>query len=439
MDSLPPDPACLPFSPLEEEVLRLRCYEPPVTFWAMLGQVLRGGSLREAVAEVRAAHQGGADTLPSASTGSYSDARARLPLQAIEQAHERVLGKMVARSALVEGHRILAVDATSVQLPDTAANQAAFPQPSNQKEGCGFPVMQVVGLFDLDTSAMVKVAESPLCVDEGGLFQVELMDSLQAGDILLGDRHYCTYYHVGKLLAKGADALFRLHGSRSWPKGLKGDDVTPEWTRPAFGRQPEHISREDWESLPERLSVRYVRFRVNVPGYRTREVRLATTLRTLPAATLAKLYHARWHIELGFDDLKTTLGMDFVEAKSPSMAWKMVLMFLVAHNLVRALILEATHLPQAPEARRLSFEGTLDALHRFAPAITAASPTQGRRLHTRMLETIAKDALPERPERIEPRVRKRRPKAYPLMTRPRAQLRREIRERFDQHDLSNAA
>jgi len=415
------------------------CYSAPVTFWAMLGQVLRGGSLREAVAEVRAAHPGGAQTLPSASTGTYSDARARLPSQAIEQAHERVLGKMVARSALLEGHRILAVDATSVQLPDTAANQAAFPQPSNQQEGCGFPVMQVVALFDLDTSAMVKLAGSPLRVDEGGLFQVDLMETLQSGDILLGDRHYCTYYHVAKLLAKGADTLFRLHGSRSWPKGRKGDDLIVEWTRPPFGPQPEHISREDWESLPERLTVRYVRFRVNLPGYRTREVRLATTLRTLPAATLAKLYHARWHIELGFDDFKTTLGMDFVEAKSPAMAWKMVLMFLLAHNLIRALILQTAHLPQAPEARRLSFKGTLDALHRFAPRITAASRTQARHLHTRMLETIAKDPLPERPQRIEPRVRKRRPKNYPLMTRPRAQLRNEIRERFNQQNLSNAA
>lgn len=415
------------------------CYSAPVTFWAMLGQVLRGGSLREAVAEVRAAHRGSAQSLPSASTGAYSDARGRLPLGAIEQAHERVLTKMMAPSALLPGHRILAVDATSVQLPDTAANQAAFPQPSNQKEGCGFPVMQVVALFDVDTSAMVKLAGSPLRVDEGGLFQVELMEGLQAGDILLGDRHYCTYYHVAKLLAKGADALFRLHGSRAWPKGLKGNDLTVEWTRPAFGRQPEHISREDWESLPERLSIRYVRFEVSRAGYRTREVRLATTLKSVPATTLAKLYHARWHIELGFDDFKTTLGMDFVDAKSPAMAWKMILMFLLAHNLVRALILQASHLPQAPEARRLSFKGTLDALHRFAPEIAAASPTQGRCLHTRMLETIAKDPLPERPERIEARVRKRRPKNYPLMTRPRAQLRQEILERFNQQNLSNAA
>src|SRR5690606_9222685 len=155
-----------------------------------------------------------------------------------------------------------------------------------------------------------------LHVDEGGLFQVELMGALKADDILLGDRHYCTYYHVAKRLAKQADGLFRLHGSRRWPKDLQGDDVTVHWPRPPFGRQPEHISREDWESLPESLCIRYVRFRVSIPGYRTREVRLATTLMNLPLCTLARLYHARWNIELGFDDFKTTLGMDLIDAKS---------------------------------------------------------------------------------------------------------------------------
>jgi len=422
-----------------EEGSRDRIYTAAVTFWAMLGQVLRGGALRDGVAEVRASHRGSDSTLPSAKTGSYSDARARLPLEAITQVHERVLAKMIAPSTLLEGRRILAVDATSVQLADTSANQASFPQPSNQAQGCGFPVMQVVALFDLDTSAMVKLAHSPLRVDEAGLFQVELMNRLRENDILLGDRYYGTYYHIAKLQAQSADGLFRLHGSRHWPKGTKGDDVIVQWSRPPFGRMPEHISREDWESLPESLTVRYVRFRVSVPGYRTGEVKLATTLLTLPATTLARLYHARWNIELGFDDFKTTLGMDFVDAKSPRMAWKMVMMFLIVHNLLRTLILHAAHLPGAPPARQLSFKGTLDVIQRFAPEMAAAGKTRARQLHARMLETIATDALPQRPQRIEPRVRKRRPKGFPLMTRTRDFLRDEIRLRFSQRPLSNLA
>ena len=225
-----------------EEGSRDRIYTAAVTFWAMLGQVLRGGALRDGVAEVRASHRGSDSTLPSAKTGSYSDARARLPLEAITQVHERVLAKMIAPSTLLEGRRILAVDATSVQLADTSANQASFPQPSNQAQGCGFPVMQVVALFDLDTSAMVKLAHSPLRVDEAGLFQVELMNRLKENDILLGDRYYGTYYHIAKLQAQSADGLFRLHGSRHWPKGTKGDDVIVQWSRPPFGRS-ETISK----------------------------------------------------------------------------------------------------------------------------------------------------------------------------------------------------
>lgn len=405
---------------------RERLYPAAVTFWAMLGQVLRGGSLRDAVVEMRASQGPSGEAPPAVNTSSYAEARARLPLRAIEEAHRRVHDKMIAPSPWLEGRRLIAVDGTSVQLPDTARNQEDFPQPSCQKPGCGFPVMQLVGLFDLDTAAVVEMARSPLYVDEAGLFETELMQHLGEGDILLGDRHFCSYFLYAKLSLQGTDTLCRLNHSRDWPEGVKGDDVTVRWTRPDTGQRPPHLEIEEWKALPGALTVRYVRFRISNPGYRTREVRLATTLLHLPLSELAKLYHARWGIELCFDDLKTTMEMEFVDAKSPAMAWKMVCMHLLAHNLIRSLMLQAARLPGAAAPKRLSFKGTLDTALRFAPALAAAGVRQLAQLHQRLLATIALDAVPYRPERIEPRLRKRRPKNHQLMTRPRAKWREEI-------------
>ena len=402
---------------------RKRVYTPAVTFGAMLGQCLRGGSLREAVAEVSADRLRQGLSAPSPQTSSYSEARARLPLRCIHRAHQHLLSKAPPGEVLVEGMRVLAVDGTGVQLADTASNQDHFPQPSNQAPGCGFPVMHLVGLFELDRGLMLDLAHGPLGAGESGLFQTELMPQLGAGDLLVADRGFCSFYHGAALRAQGAHLLARLHGKRDWPQAADGNDVRVTWTRPRRCDLPSHLTDEECAALPDELEVRYVRYRLEAPGEHARTVVIATTHFELSVAQIAALYHRRWSIELSFDDLKTTLGMDFVDAQSPTMAWKLVLVYQIVHNLLRLLLLQAAQLPGAPPSHRLSFKGALDRLRHCLIAMTAATSSVRRRLYGGLLAAIALDRLPHRPGRQEPRVLKRRPKHFPKMNRPRKALR----------------
>ena len=400
---------------------RNRIFTPAVTLWAMLSQALRGGSLRDALSEVSSGFSLRGETAPSVSTGSYSDARQRLRLQTIEKVDRAVKDRLWTTTALVPGTRVLGVDATSVQLPDTPINQDHFPQPSNQAPGCGFPVMQLVALVDLDTGVLEQVTHSPLNVNEGGLFETELLPTMRAKDLLVGDRAYGSYLHAACMQARGVDWLTRLNNARQWPKNARGNDVTVEWKRPARKDMPPHVSDEQWAALPQTLTVRYVRYKVESPGSRTREVIVVTSRFDLRIEDITRIYHARWDVELSFKDLKTTMGMEFVNTQSPAMAWKVVRVYLLAYNLLRALMLEASRLPGAAPLKRLSFKGTLDRLLSTGASLSRASASMARRLRSDMLAGIALDAVPDRPDRLEPRVVKRRQKHYSKMTRPRHQ------------------
>ena len=412
-----------------------------MTFWGMLGQVFRGGSLRAAVREIQAsvcAADGERDL--SNSTGSYSDARQRLPQHSVDAVHRRVCEKMMSAGGFAGGRRVMVVDGTSVQLEDTAANQEEYPQPAGQEPGCGFPVMQIVALFNLDSAALEHFSFSPHTADEGSMFDVELMEHLQAGDVLLGDRLYGSYLHFAALPARGVDVLTQLHGSRGWPKGMRGDDGTVQWRRPAPSARPPHVTQEEREALPATITVRYVRYGIDIAGFRTRHIMVATTLLEAPAKELAQLYLRRWDIELCFDDIKTTMAMDFIRAESPAMAVKMLTLYAIAYNLVRLLMQQAVRTTGSPTARvssmRLSFKGALDATLRFAAEMAQVPRKRWRSLREKLFRTIATDSLRRRGQRFEPRVVKRRPKPFPLMTRPRAVLKQQILSNHALHQAS---
>ncbi len=405
---------------------RDRIYPADVTFWAMLGQAFRNGSLRDGVREVQASSSAQDSSAEVGdSTSSYSDARKRLLQSSVDAVNQRVCENLMPSQELLGGRRIMVVDATSVQLEDTEVNQDAYPQPPNQKEGCGFPVMQLVGLFNLAGATLDKISDSPCNANEGSMFDVDLIKYLHEGDVLLADRAYCSYFHFSDLARRGIDIVMRLHGSRQWPKGVKGDDVRVEWHRPEPSRRPEHIDEQEWLSLPETITVRYVRYRIQRRGFRTREVMLVTTLEDTSVEELAQTYHHRWQIELCFDDIKTTMGIDLVKAKSPEMALKVLTTYLIAYNLIRWLMQQAMR-ATGVDYRRLSFKGALDSMLRFTTQMCHAPRKMFGTLHQKLFETIVHDVLIERPERFEPRVRKRRPKNYPLMTRPRVVLKAEI-------------
>ncbi len=399
---------------------RRRVYDRVTTFWAFLGQIFRDGSLRDAVHEVQAMRARLGWEAVSMDTSAYSQARQRLPEKTLEEVHQRILDA-IPQTPGWNDRRVLAVDGTGVRLADTAANQAAFPQPSNQAEGCGFPVMQLVGLYDLSSGAMLRVVESPLNVHEAPLLETSLIHEIGAGDVLVGDRAYCSYGIFALLKARGADAVMRLHQARKKPKG-EGSEWTVQWKRPSFAQAPEHLSREEWEALPETLTVRYIRKKIVEPGYRPKEIIVATTLLESPAEELLDLHLRRWEMELSLRDLKTSMGMEILRGLTPAMAYKEMRMYLIAHNLLRWLIFASGALTGRAR-RRISFKGTLDALHSHGPELLAASPAKRRSLRLRLLLLMAADPVPHRPGREEPRAVKSRPKPYQRLTRPRHQMR----------------
>jgi hypothetical protein len=406
---------------------RKRVYTPAVTFWLMLGQVFRGGSLRAAVLELQAFFAASGVDFPDTkgSSGSYSDARKRLEESELGKINERVCAKMPAAGDLLGGRRIMVVDGTGVQIEDTVRNQDWFPQPSEQKHGCGFPVVQLLGLMNLESGALEHFCHSPLNAHEGRLFECELASKLRRGDVLVADRGFSSFLQFAQLAQRGVDALMRLHSSRAWPKEIKGDEGFVRWKRPPLSQCPDDITEEEWEKLPASITVRYVRRIVRRNGFRDQQLIVATTLTQAPVGEILHVYERRWEIELSFDDIKTTMGMDFVAAKSPLSALKMITVHLIAYNLVRLQMLRAGR-ACGVAVRRISFKGALDAVSAFAAQMHSRTAAKLRLLSGKLLEAIGADLLPLRPFRIEPRVRKRRPKPFPFMTRPRQELRDEI-------------
>ena len=406
---------------------RNRFYSPVVTFWAMLGQAFRESSLRDAVREVQAAFasskHGGVDV--ENSTGSYSDARKRMPQQCLDQINERICSKMPASGSLLQGRRIMVVDATGVQLEDTPANQESYPQPSGQAQGCGFPVVQLVGLMNLASGALEHVSNSPITAHEGSIFDVELFDKLVEGDILCADRGFCSYLHFAISKAKGVDVIMRLNSARPWPKGIQGEDVRIEWNRPCLSQMPEHISEEEWNSLPDSICVRYIRKTIRRKGFRDQSITVATTLMEDENCEILEVYMRRWDIELCFDNIKTSMGMESVRAKSPAMALKVITMHIIAYNLTREMILRSAK-STGRTIERVSFKGAMDSILRFASEMHNCSAQAIKQLLEKLYHSISLDIVPDRPNRIEPRVRKRRPKPFPLMTKSRLVLKAEI-------------
>ncbi len=412
---------------------RERCLPARVTFWAFMAQVLSPGmGCREVVSKVEAWWRW-AQINPgrSLSASAYSQARLRLDKQGLEVIAAQVAHVLdrntLTREKWLHGRRVKIIDGTTVSMPDTPENQAVWRQPSSQKSGCGFPLMKLTGLFSLGSGALLDHATSNEHVHESQLFR-QMWPRLSRGDVLLGDRGFCSYTTLATLVGRGIDGVFRLHQARNidFRQGtrLGHDDRLVHWTKPA--KAPAGFSDEEFAALPETLPVRLVRLVVASPGFRTRSVVVATTLtdpEAYPAAAIRALYGQRWNVELHFHQIKTLMALDVLRCKSPEMIEKELIIHLIAYNLVRVLMQRSAHLHRVP-LDRISFKATLDTSRHFADVIHAAAktPRKQQALVDEMLAKIASDLIPERPDRSEPRVKKRRPKNYQLLTKPRAQM-----------------
>jgi len=357
---------------------------------------------------------------------AYIQARHRLPRERLEQAlaaTAQAARRRVGPTGGLQGRSVIVVDGSTTQLADTRKNQQRYPQPAAQKPGCGFPMLKLAVLFCLHSGAVLSVVWGSLHNHDLRLFR-QLWDQLKAGDLLLGDRAYGEYTTLAALPIRGVDVVARLHQKRKVDfrkaRRLAKNDGCFVWSK--SDQQSPILSATEWAALPAQITVRLIRFTATIRGCRARHITLVTTLlepAAYPAAELAALYARRWRLELCLRDLKTTLGMEQLRCKSPDMAEKELLAYLVAHNLIRCVMAQAVA-QHAVDLERISFKGTLDALRQYSAAIARARNRKMRRqLWDDLLLNLARDLLPLRPNRQEPRAVKRRPKAYPVLNQPR--------------------
>lgn len=407
---------------------RERVYSLRRTFWGFLYQALNPSCpCREIVRQIQALfslqNHGSVDE----GTGAYCQARLRLPLDILARIRHAVAARadklLPDLQQLWHGLRPKVIDGTTVTMPDTPKNQREYPQSRSQKPGCGFPLMKIVGIFSLTSGVLLDYQKGNKHRHELALLY-KLLDHFKPRDLAIADRGFCNFVLIAVLLLRGVGSLFRLHQSRhiDWRKGkrLGKNDRLFTWSKPL--NKPPYLPHCLWKRLPGELAVRVLRFQLKVPGFRPQSVTLVTTLsdaEAYPAQELAQLYARRWKIELWFRDIKTSMGMEVLRCQSPKMVHKELEMFLIAYNLIRSLMTEASALHEVP-LDRISFKGTVDATRQYSIAIAQArSKKKQRELVYELLAVLAKDELPARPGRREPRAVKRRPKPFPLLNRHR--------------------
>src|SRR5579875_1561985 len=316
-------------------------------------------------------------------------------------------------------------------MPDTPANQKAFPQHTAQKPGIGFPIARLVVLFSL---AMGTVLDAALGRYQGkrsgktALFH-GLHEEVEAGDLVLVDRGFSSFWELALVRQRDAHLVSRLHLCRRTDfrtgRRLRREDHVVEWAKPG---RPEWMDEPTYATLPARLAVRELRVRVRVAGFRVRVLVVVTTLLDageMPRADIALLYRMRWHAKLDLRALKQTLQMDVLRCQSPEMVRKEVWAHLLAYNLLCGLMvqsaLEAGLLPL-----QVSFKGTLQLVQTFAVVLWTAEVEELAEIMRRLREAIREHRVGNRTNRCEPRARKRRVKHYPLLNESRQQARARL-------------
>jgi hypothetical protein len=415
---------------------RRRTLTPVVTTFLFLRQVLEGNTACAHL--VRLSHL---DFTESA----YCKARGRLPFGFLHALQNAVTGRCVSGEPLRpeerwHGHDVYFLDGSSFSMPDTPELQAEFGQPGGQAPGCGFPTAHLLVCCEAGTGYLRRVLAAPLRTHD--LAQAALMHrDLPPGAVVAGDRAFGSYAHLALCRQRGLHGLFRAHqrtiidfrpGRPYAPPGMparaaKGlprsrfvrrlgkDDHLVEYFKPR--ERPDWMTPEQYAALPDALVVRELRYRIRVPGRRTKEVTLVTTLvsrRRYSRRALAQLYGLRWTVETNLKHLKETLGLGVLRCQTLVGVMKELTMFVTVYNLVRR-VMRAAGRQQGVPCERISF---VDAL-RWLKEARAGD------------ELPRLKVVPERPGRAEPRVRKRRPKQFPLMTKPRHKSRQALMDECD--------
>jgi hypothetical protein len=421
-----------------------RVFSPVVTLWVFLGQALAADQSCRAAAARLIAHRASRGQKPcSCKTGAYCQARKRLPerfFSAVARLVGRNLDERVDRRWLWKGRRVCLFDGTTVSMPDTPWNRAEYPLAYNQVPGTSFAIARVGAVISLSSGAILDLG---VCRYAGkGQGEVSLLrrlwDVLRPGDVLLGDRLMSGW--VGMLLLKqrGVDTVSRLsaHRRADFRRGrcLGKDDHVVQWKKPTSIRS---VDRRTYNSLPDSITVREARFRVEQPGFRTRSVVVVTTLLDPEQASredLASLYRARWNNELDLRSIKVTLQMSMLRCKTPDLVRKEIWTHALAYNLIRTVMAQAAAGEGVPP-RSISFKATLQVLEAFRPLIAYQAhrgANHRAELYGQLLRAIAVHRVADRPDRFEPRMAKRGPRRFDCLTRPRAEIKRRMLNRVSE-------
>jgi hypothetical protein len=414
-------------------------YSTAVMVWSFLGQVLRDGkeaSCQAAVARVVVDREQRGATVPTSDTGDYCRARNKLSEAALRDISVEVAAEVQEQAPdewLWKGRHAKLIDGFTFTMPDTPENQAEYPSPKTQKKGVGLPIARAVAILSLATGCVMDLAVGPYSGKETGETALlrQLFGSFRAGDVAVMDRYYCSFMMIAMLLGRNVDACTRMHQRRhvDFRRGrrLGKYDHIIVWTRPV---RPKWMDQATYNTIPERMELREIRYSIVEPGRRTQTITIATTLtdaKVYSKEDIAELYGFRWNSELDIRSIKQSLNLAHVRSKSPQMVRKELWTTLLGYNLIRTTAAAAALLHDR-QPRQISFTGTCQYVL-ASWTLLSSDLIAADRLESycrRMLSQIAECEVANRPGRMEPRVIKRRRHGYKLMQEPRAVLKAKL-------------
>lgn len=412
-------------------------YTPALVLWGLLWQALASGAERSyeaAVNRLCILCVSLSLQVPSADRGAYWRACAKIPPRAVQRLALQVADQLEAN--MPEAHlwckrHVKIVDGTTFMAPDTAANQAAWPQPASQQPGLGFPMLRVCAVVSLATGALCGFADGPYQGKETGETALlrGMLDRFQRGDVVLADRYYTSYFMIALLLARGVDVVFRQHQRRvtnyRQGKRLGTKDHVVSWSKPAC---PKWMDQATYDALPDTLSIRELDISVTIPGFRAHRVTVVTTLTNAKKYTktaVAQLFRGRWHVELDLRAIKIQMGMEDIRGASPEAVRRELWAQCLAYNLIRKTMAQ-TAVRQHRPVRSFSFCVAMQSVKNAMSDAVNADRERLLELARITFRAIAHSKAGHRPNRVEPRAVKRRPKKQKLLTKPRAEARAEL-------------
>lgn len=404
---------------------RYNFYPPDITLWLFLSQVLGDETMDAAVARLIASYAAQGKATPSSNTSAYSQARSKLP--------EAVIADLARNSAepmahelpshwLFQDREVKLIDGTTVSMPDTAENQGDYPQPDSQKKGVGFPIARMVTVSSFATGMVLDLAMGPYSGKETGEHALlrQLFGNFKRGDIAIADAYYASFFLIAHLKTLGVDFVLPINAARHYDfrtgKRLGKKDHLVQWLKP---KKPSWMDEDTYQHFPESLSIREIEIEKKRAGYRTEKMVIVTGFldeNKVNKATLTQLYSCRWFVELDLRSIKQTMHMDILRGKTPSMVRKEIWACILAYNLIRKIMAQAAMMHNK-NPRELSFTHAMNLIISFRDNMILSE--ENALIYKILLQKIVQIKVGNRPNRREPRVIKRRPKAFPRMKKPR--------------------